>query len=465
MSKEASNIETGSHSDEIRLPVSIRSHAPSYFATSLTLSFFTALAFYLQFNLIGILLFIAAWFVIPVCALTDRIVFDGRRLIRTGPVPRIWSRIIGLRTAIRVRSIEQIDTAMSGSLQRGGRVRFFYRTTVFGGETKLVFAGSGKKYRTMVKALFRRVETSMLDIRSLELMKYATDPKDAVRVADGLGIPASDVLEASLRREDRRKSIDHIDHKTSSEIDERTLRSAANRLRMSGVLVRAVEAYRRALHLEPRDPFLLFEFSRCLQTIGFVRRNHKLEHRAAAALRLADKAAQGDSELLERIAETYRQFGYSQRAANAYQTVVDKIGDAFRSLIGLAELALDDGKLAHVVHNFSAANRIASTSALRRWTRSEADYFSHLSEDDEYMELEVSRLNLLERLNRWRVATFRVAIYSLPLIAIGYFFDETLLTDAGWLVASVGLIVWTGINISLRIFSPRIPYELVKDEK
>jgi tetratricopeptide (TPR) repeat protein len=233
---------------------------------------------------------------------------------------------------------------------------------------------------------------------------------------------------------------------------------------MSGVLVRAVEAYRRALRLDRHNPALLFEFSRCLQTLGFVRRNRKLEHRAAAALRLADKTAHGNTELLERIAETYRQFGYSRRAVNAYQSVIDGIGDAFRSLIGLAELALDEGKLAHVVHNFSAANRVASTSALRRWTKAEADYFSHLSEDDEYMELEVSRLNLLERLNRWRVSTFRITIYSLPLIAFGYIFDESLLADAGWLVASVGLIIWAGINIALRVFAPRIPYELVSEE-
>ena len=464
MNERADNSETENAINEIRLPVSVRSHAPSYFAASLSLSFFSALAFYLEFSLVGIMLFLTAWLVIPVSAFTDRIVFDGRRLIRTGPVPRIWSRILGLRAAIRLRSIEQIDTATSGSLQRGGRVRFFYRTTIFGGETKLVFAGSGRKYRQMVQAVLARVDPSILDLRSFELMMYACDPSDAVRVADRLGIPASDVLEASLQRHDRRNFAEPVDVSATSKADAQTLRNIANRLRMSGVLVRAVEAYRRALRFEPRDPKLLFEFSRCLQTIGSVRRNRKLEHRAAGALRLADRAAQGDPELLERIAETYRQFGYNRRAAEAYHSVIDRIGDAFRSLIGLAELALDEGKLAHVAHNFNAANRVATTSALRRWTKAEADYFCHLNEDDEYMELEVSRLNLLERLNRWRVATFRIAIYSLPLIAFGYFFDEALLADAGWLVASVGLVVWSGINISLRIFSPRIPYELVGEE-
>jgi len=236
-------------------------------------------------------------------------------------------------------------------------------------------------------------------------------------------------------------------------------------LRTSGVLVRAVEAFRRALRLDPSDPWLLFEFARCLHLYAFVRREKLMEHRAAAALRLAEKRAFGDTELLERIAETYIQFGYSHRAANAYQHVVDRISDCFRSLIGLAELALDDGRLAHVVHNFSAANRIAGTAALRRWTDSEAQYFSKLSEDDEYMELEISRLNLLEKLDRWQRAAFRVAVYTFPMIVFGYFFDMLIVADTGWLVSSVGLVSWTIMNIGLKMLSPRIPYELVERDQ
>ena len=59
-------------------------------------------------------------------------------------------------------------------------------------------------------------------------------------------------------------------------------------------------------------------------------------------------------------------------------------------------MALREGKIAHVIHHFSIANRLAETPSLRRWTQGETEYFSHLNSDDEYMELEISRVNMLE---------------------------------------------------------------------
>ncbi|MFL6467296.1 MAG: hypothetical protein ACJ72Z_04995, partial [Pyrinomonadaceae bacterium] len=78
------------------------------------------------------------------------------------------------------------------------------------------------------------------------------------------------------------------------------------------------------------------------------------------------------------------------------------------------------------------------------------------------MELEVSRLNLLEKLDRWRRTAFRAGIYTLPIIAVGYLLDLALIADTGWLISTVGLIVWGGSNIGLKMLSPRIPYELVE---
>jgi hypothetical protein len=118
-----------------------------------------------------------------------------------------------------------------------------------------------------------------------------------------------------------------------------------------------------------------------------------------------------------------------------------------------------------VVHNFAAANRIAGSAALRRWTNAEADYFARLSEDEDYMELEISRMNLLTRLDGWRRTALRVALYSLPMIAAGTFFEEHLIAQAGWLVSSIGLLSWVGMNIGIRMFSSRIPYDMVESEK
>jgi hypothetical protein len=452
--------------DQNRLPVSIRAHAPGYAGALFITLFFSALLLYLGFTVASITVVFISLFVIPLLAFTDKIVFDGRRLVRTGLLPKLWFRMNGLRSGLKLKNIEQIDTAIVGTFKRGGRVRFLHRTMIFGNTSRIVFAGSGKRYREMTAALFSRVDPKILDIHSLELEKYATPPSEAVRIASQLKIPASDVLDASFRsRPNIRFMVNEgLDPRLTDESKAEMLRLAANKLTGAGFLVRAVEAFRRALHAEPTNAWLLFEFSRCLHLLAFVRHNGRFEHRAVAALRLAERRAAGDVDLLERIAETYRQFGYSSRAANAYQTVVDKIGDCFRSLIGLAELALDEGKLAHVVHNFAAANRVAGTNALKRWTNAEAEYFAKLSEDDEYMELEVSRMNLLEKLDRWKRTAFRLALYSLPMIALGTFFDESLIADAGWLVSSLGFLSWVGMNVAIRILSARIPYHLVEND-
>ena len=77
----------------------------------------------------------------------------------------------------------------------------------------------------------------------------------------------------------------------------------------------------------------------------------------------------------------------------------DDLGGGFRAALGLAEIALRESKLAYVIHHFSTANRVSETPALRRWTRGEVAYFSNLNNDDEYLEMEISRVNLLETLD------------------------------------------------------------------
>lgn len=468
---------------DARLPVSIRAYAPSYLGTAFLLVFFSLLSFYLGYNIAATATLIFALTAIPFFRFTDKIVFDGRRLIRTGIVPRVWFRMHGMRSWIKIRNVEQVDTIVFGSFRRGNRVYFSYRTTVFGNGPAIVFAGGGRRYRKMIRALLPRFETHVLDCKSYELSKYAAEPRMSRQNADRLKIPSADVLISSVFQKPKsvssvvspsgRTTEDTEDtelHRTEGSIDivpmkgQQDLRLAANQLRFSGSLVRAVEAFRRALQIEPNNAWLLFEFSRCLHSIWHVDRDPKLASRAAAALRLAERRAAGDTELLERVGETYRQFGFSRRAASAYQKAVEVIGECFRALIGLAELALDDGKLAHVVHNFSAANRVAQNSALRRWTRSEADYFSRLSEDDEYMELEVSRLNLLDKLSRWKGTSFRIALYATPLIFAGALFNEPLVTDTGWLVSTAALITWAAMNIGFKMLSPRIPYDLVEHD-
>lgn len=468
MTKNLSGTALNSAETDARLPVSIRAYAPSYAAAVLILTFFAALLFYFSYIIAGAASLTAGLLFIPLLAVFDRIIFDGRRLFRTGLLPRAWFRLHGMRNRIKIRSVDQVETHSTNAIRRGGRVYYTYRTTIFGNGKAITFGGGGRNYRRMIRALLPKFDERILDLRSFELAEYLYSPKDVRNLANEMKIPSSDFLADALvrRTPTRAESNESESHDViTDELRVGELRKIANRLRMSGSLVRAVEAFRRALRLEPRNGWLLLEFSRCLHSLAHVERNPKLNSRAEAALRLAERRAEHDSELLERIGETYRQFGDPKRAASVYILVVERVENCVRAVTGLAELALEEGKLAHVVHNFAAANRMAESASIRRWAKAEAEYFTRLSDDNEYMELEVSRMNLLDKLHRWRNIAFRIGLYSLPLIVAGSIFDEPLVTNTGWLVSGVSLLLWAAMSVLIRMLAPRIPFELLESDE
>ncbi|HTK37908.1 MAG TPA: hypothetical protein VL325_05400, partial [Pyrinomonadaceae bacterium] len=182
-------------------------------------------------------------------------------------------------------------------------------------------------------------------------------------------------------------------------------------------------------------------------------------------LSLAERYSKGNPDLLTRLGEAYFQLDEWRRAENVFKRAVEGMNDNFRALRGLAEIALHEGKIAHVIHNFSSANRIAGTAALRRWSRAEADYFSRLNEDDEYMDLELARVNLLETLERSAATSLKIAALGFPTIIVGALFEDKLVVDIGWAVTAVSLIIWTGITISQRLFRSRIPFDVYQNEK
>ena len=165
-----------------------------------------------------------------------------------------------------------------------------------------------------------------------------------------------------------------------------------------------------------------------------------------------------------RLGEWYFQIGEWRRAGNVFQNALERIGENFRTARGLAEIALREGKIAHVIHHFSTANRIAETPSLRRWSRSEAEYFSHLNSDEEYMELEIGRVNLLETVERSKKTALRIAFLAFPAIMIGILLEDSLIANIGWAVSCVSLLVWAGLIISTSLLGQRIPHDLVEPE-
>jgi tetratricopeptide (TPR) repeat protein len=357
-------------------------------------------------------------------------------------------------------------------LKRGGNVFYRYRTSISGKGLKFVFASGGEEYRRMIHQIFPRVSENVLDNRSIELRDYLAEPKEILMKAEFEHIPSVDVLEDSVNflQKPARGKVAYYTQKAETPAESENekadyLRKLANELRLSGHLLQALETFRRALLIHPSDAWLLFEAARCLNSFAGSERDQKLYRRSLAMLRLAEKRARGDKELLARLGESYFQFGDWERARRVFLKSIESVEENFRSLRGMAEISLREGKIAHVIHNFAAANRLAETPALRRWTQSEADYFSHLNDDEEYMEMEISRINLLETLERSKKTALKIAFLGFPAILVGVTLSEDLISNVGWAISSLSLLTWTGVLMSLNLFADRIPYELIEEEE
>jgi tetratricopeptide (TPR) repeat protein len=466
---ETQAFQAHSNMPEGFVPVSVRSSPVGYLSTLFVFSFFSAFLVYLDYFALGLGLFVSSLLVFPILVATDRIVFDGRRLRRTGLVPRLVARLFTVRDRLKISDIEWVETHSLRAFKRRGNVVYRYRTAFLGKGLQLVVASGGKNYRKLLRAILPKLPEAVLDNKTIELRDYLNDPSEVRLRANELSIPSGEMLDMSFRelwgRKGRRTEISKDsskDETVSEKVSE--LRKLGNELKLSGSLVRAAETFRRAVRLSPTDGWLLFDFSRCLQSFAGSERDARLERRARAMLRLAERRAGNDGELLARIGENYFQIGEWRRAGEMFKRAVDLIGENFRSLRGLAEIALREGKIAHVIHNFAAAHRIAETPSIRRWTQAEVDYFSRLNEDDEYMELEVSRVNLLDSLERWKQRAIRVATVGLPIILIGVFLNDSSIANVGWTVSLISLVGWVLFSILRRTLEKRIPFEALRSD-
>ena len=443
--------------------IGIRVSPNDYFTALFLATFFTGFLVYIEQDLAAVLLFVLSWLIFPILAYTDRIIFDGRRLTRTGYLPKFWANLNNSRYRLKIKDIEQVETQALRALKRGGNVFYRYRTVIEGKNLRFVIASGGEDYRRMIRAIIPHLSENILDNRSLELRDYLAEPKETLMKAAFAKIPSPEVLEDSLSKKSktpqREKEISAKDVEKSD-----YLRVLANELRLSGYLLQSLEAFRRALRLNPKNAWLIFEFARCLHSFGSTERDEKMKKRAFAALRLAERRADGDEDLLARLGETYFQFGDFSRSKRVFEHAIEIFGESFRTVRGLAEIALREGKIAHVIHNFAAAYRLAETNSLRRWTQGEQEYFSRLNTDDDYMDLEISRINSLENMENSKKTSLKVALFGLPAILFGVVLEENLIANLGWAISAVALLIWIGMIITQKLLSTRIPLDLQEEE-
>jgi len=453
---------------KFEVPVSVRVPLYPYLTALFSVLFIAAFLIYIEYDAASAVLFAGAFIIIPLLALRDSIVFDGKRIIRTGLIPRMWANFLSQRNRLKLTDIENVETHATRTLKRGSKVTYHYSTIISGKGAAFHISSGGEDYRRMVRTLLPLLHDEVLDTRSIEMRDYLCEKNETLTKAAFMNIPPTDVLESSLavlnKGTRKENAVNTQDLSEESVKRSQELRQMANELRISGSLLQAIEAFRRALLIRPRDGWLLLEFARCLESFAGSERDRKASKKAAAVMRLAERRAGVDGHLLARMGETYFQFGDARRAAIMFERSKEAIGDSFRALRGMAEIALREGKIAHVILNFSSANSVAQTSALRRWTQRETDYFDHLNSNDEYMELEVSRVNLLEKLLRIRKTALRICIFGLPMIIVGIMLEENFIANAGWAICGAALLLSLALIIGSRMMETRIPFKLMEEE-
>jgi tetratricopeptide (TPR) repeat protein len=440
---------------------SVRVSPGAYLATASALTFIAILLLRAELDLEALLTITCAWLVTPLLAYTDRISFDGQRLTRRGIVPFVHKIVRRRSVVLQTDEIERIETSAVRTLRRGGRVRYRYRSEVAGRGVSFVFASGGESYRRMVRVLFPLLSDEKLDARSSELRDYLASPQTLSITLNHLRLASTDVLDNAAEdfQNGARKNVRHgravKELRRSTDFERgRLLRRAANELRAAGRLREAAEAFRRALLVTPRDGWLVYEFARFLRSQASAISDARLLARARAALRLAARRGGDNALLLTRIGESFFEFGDFEPAQRLFRRALELNPLAFRAEIGLAELALRNGKLAHVIHHYNAASRIAPDDSLARFARRESDYYTRLNEDDDYLTAELRRINWLQYLHQARRIAMRLSIAGLVLGISGPSIDPSL-ESVGWSLASSAVIAWIAVASFSRFLARR----------
>jgi len=385
--------------------------------------------------------------VVPMFALTDRIAFDGVSLRRQGPICFVLRWLRGYRKELALPDFETVETSAVRTLRRGGSVRYRYRTEISGKGRIFVIASAGPNYRKLVRELFPLIHEDKLDNRSRDLRDYLNDPSSVERKTQLSQLAPESVLDLAKSRirvgGKASEKHDNLESQPSPQDLERAhlLRRLGNELRVAGRLREAGEAFRRALNVTPRGAWLIYDFARLLRSQASAQADARLLSRARAALRLACARAGNDLILLPLIGESLLECGDARQARIALQRAVEIDCASYKARLGLADLALREGKLAHVIHHYHEAARVSSEDALTRYAHREADYYRRLNDDEDYLATELRRINWLQTITRVRRLSARVTNVGILLALIGGYID-TVAGGLGWSLASSSMIVW-----------------------
>src|SRR5687767_11667546 len=439
---------------------SVRVSPGPYITVAAVLTFFAALLLRIQYDGWALLLVSAAWLILPLLAYTDRIVFDGLSLRRQGPISSLLHLLTGYRKQLWIDDFETVETHAVRTLRSGGRVRYRYRTQISGKGREFVIVSGGREYRRLVRELFPLIHENKLDNRSRDLRDYLHEPGFLNRKAELSQLASTDVLDVAEadfklggKPQDRRDG--EKSEPTPEDLERaRLLRRLGNELRVSGRLREAGEAFRRALNVRPHGAWLIYDFARLLRSQASANADARLLSRARAALRLASIRGRNDLVLLPLLGESFLECGDARQARHALQKAIEIDSGNFKARVGLADIALREGKLAHVIHHYQEAARDASEQALARYARNEGEYYMQLNNDDDYLATELRRISWLQSVTRIRRFALRVTNVSVLMALIAGLVDPVAGSFA-WSIASSALAVWLVSLLGTRMLFSR----------
>ena len=442
---------------------SVRVSPGPYLTVAAVLTFFAALLLRVQYEGWALMLVTAAWLILPLLAFMDRIVFDGLSLRRNGPISSLLHLLSGYRKQLWIDDFETVETHAVRTLRSGGRVRYRYRTQITGKGKEFVIVSGGRDYRKLVRELFPLIHENKLDNRSRDLRDYLHEPGFLNRKAELSQLASTavlDVAESDFKiggKQHQRREGEKTEP-TPEELERaRLLRRLGNELRVSGRLREAGEAFRRALHVRPHGAWLIYDYGRLLRSQASASADARLLSRARAALRLAAIRARTDMVLLPLIGESLLECGDARQARHSFHKAIEIDSGNFKARVGLADIALREGKLAHVIHHYQEAARDASEQALARYARNEGEYYMQLNNDDDYLATELRRISWLQSVTRIRRFALRVTNVSVLMALIAGVVDPVVGSFA-WSIASSALFVWLASLLATRMLFSRAKY-------
>ncbi len=406
-------------------------------------------------DLTALVIVFSTWTTIPLLIITDRLSFDGTVLRRNGLSAFVQRHVFRRALDMALSDIERVEVASVRTLRRGGNVRYRYRVDVMAGEATLTFS-SGPNFRRMVRALLTRISEHKLDARACELRDHLAEPAAVRADADRLGVASTDVLDNA---NEAAKALDRRRREASSTIEpdlERAalLRRCANDLRLAGRLSQSAEAFRRAFLITPRNAWMIYEYGRLLRSQASAFGDARLLGRGCAALKLASLRGPDAARVLERAGESLLEYCDPDRAARIFRRAIDLDERSYRAQLGLAEVALSEGKLAHVIHHYNDARYIAPDKAAARLAQREADYYSRLNNDEDYLNSELRRMNWLEAAGRIQHVSARLSFAALLIALVASSIDQ-IVAGLAWALASSSIIAWSGSLITRKLLMTR----------